>query len=77
MGRSVASIQAEIDRIEAVLSGEDSLIESAGADGVSGKRVNYDVMTRRLDLLYKQLSRANGSSPMLVRGRLDGMGNVY
>lgn len=73
MARSAASIQAEIDRIEAVLSSADGTIASAGADGVSAQRVNYAAMTARLDRLYQQLGRANGSAPMIVRGRVDGL----
>ena len=74
MARSSASIQAEIDRIEALLASDDALVAGAGANGVSASRVDYDRMTRRLDLLYRQLGRADGSSPMFARGRLKGMG---
>ncbi len=74
MARSASSIQAEIERIEALLASEEALVESAGANGVNAKRVSYEAMTKRLDRLHQQLGRADGSNPMFVRGRLKDMG---
>lgn len=72
MPRALSSIQAEIDRIEALLSSADGLYVTVSADGVSRSMVRAD-LERRLDMLYQQLGRANGSAPMFVRGRVSGL----
>lgn len=72
MARSAASIQAEITAIENMLSSAESVYTSVGADGVS-RSINRGELQKRLDQLYQQLDRANGSSPMIVRGFLKGL----
>jgi len=73
MGRSAASIQAEITLKEAWLASQASLYTSVGADGTSVSNADIAKVQERLDSLYIQLDRANGTSPMLVRGRLKGL----
>lgn len=73
MPRSTASIQAEIDVIEARLSAADSLINSEGSDGVSISYSDRSKLEMRLDRLYVMLDRASGSGPMFVRGRVSGL----
>lgn len=73
MGRSASSIQAEIDILETHLQASTSLVQSQGADGTSAARFNRKDIEARLDQLYQQLGRANGTSPMLVRGVVRGL----
>lgn len=73
MGRSASSIQSEITVIETQLASASSLIQSTSADGTSVTQADRQKLEQRLDELYQQLGRANGSSPMLVRGRLKGL----
>lgn len=70
MGRSAASIQTEIDALEASVS---TLLQSMGSDGTSLQKADYAAQTKRLDQLYGQLGRANGTEPMLVRGVVRGL----
>jgi hypothetical protein len=72
MARSASSIQAEIDAIESLLQSSASLVESVAADGAS-RTINRAELASRLDKLYQQLGRANGSDPMFVRGRIRGL----
>lgn len=72
MSRSAASIQAEIDVIETFLASSDSLMTSVSADGTS-RSVNRAEVATRLDKLYQQLGRKNGTSPMIIRGVVKGM----
>lgn len=72
MGRSAASIQSEIDRLETMLAADDTDIKSASADGGMAVRFDRSKMEARLDKLYIQLSRANGTL-MFVRGRVHGL----
>jgi hypothetical protein len=69
MARSTASIQTEITALEAAVVKATS---SVSADGVS---VTYDLegIRKRLDVLYQQLDRASGDSPMIVRGVVKGL----
>lgn len=73
MGRSAASIQAEIDRLETFLSGSGTTIQSTSADGTSVTNVSRKDAEARLDSLYQQLGRVDGSSPMFTRGRVGGL----
>lgn len=73
MGRSASSIQAEITQLETYLSSSDSLVSNAGSDGTSLSRASRDALQKRLDQLYAQLDRVNGTVPMLVRGRIKGL----
>lgn len=73
MGRSAASIQAEITTLETHLQSSSSLINSTGADGVSLSYSQRSAIEARIDKLYMQLGRANGSSPMIVRGVVRGL----
>lgn len=73
MPRSAASIQAEIDILETELQSTSSLLESGAGDGVQWRR-NRAQLEKRLDKLYVQLGRANGTSPMIVRGKVLGNG---
>lgn len=72
MARSASSIQAEISSIETLLQSSQGVYASIGADGVS-RTVNRSALEQRLDRLYQQLGRADGSSPMIVRGYLKGL----
>jgi pyrroloquinoline quinone (PQQ) biosynthesis protein C len=67
MARSATAIQTEIDAIEAQLP---NAIASASYSiaGRSKSNQTLDALTKRLDVLYQQLGRANGTAPMLVRG---------
>lgn len=75
MPRSAASIQAEITALENFLQSADSLLQSVGSDGTS-RTVQRKEAAERLDELYQHLGRVDGSAPMVVRGRLDGLGGV-
>ena len=70
MGRSATAIQAEITTIEAQL--QAAVESSTGVDGASIS-FNREALERRLDKLYIQQSRANGSAPMMVRGVVRGL----
>jgi hypothetical protein len=72
MGRSTASIQAEIDAIESLLGSTSGLASTVSADGVT-RTVDRPKLCERLDKLYMQLGRANGSDPMFVRGHIRGL----
>jgi hypothetical protein len=72
MGRSTSSIQAEITAIETMLGSAESMYTSVGADGVS-RSINSADLTARLDALYQQLDRANGTAPMILRGVVKGL----
>lgn len=74
MPRSASSIQAEIDRLETFLSGSDTTVQNVSADGTSVARINRKDAEARLDKLYQQLGRANGTAPMLARGVVTGLG---
>lgn len=73
MGRSASSIQTEITTLETYLASTESLNLSVSSDGTSVARARRAEIESRLDLLYQQLERANGSAPMFVRGRIKGM----
>ncbi len=73
MARTAASIQSEIDAIEARLSSADGLVRSVGSDGSSVTYEDRSKLEVRLDKLYQMLGRANGSNPMFVRGHVDGL----
>lgn len=73
MARPTASIQAEIDIIEARLQSADSSVASVGAGGTTLARTSVADDRKRLDELYQQLGRANGTSPMVVRGFVTGL----
>lgn len=72
MPRAASAIQAEIDKIEAFLATDAALYQSTTADGVS-RTISRAELSSRLDRLYIQLDRANGSAPMFVRGRVSGL----
>ena len=69
MPRSVAAIQAEITAIEGTLAASDGNYTTLSADGVT-RTINRSALESRLDQLYMQLGRANGSDPMFVRGHI-------
>lgn len=73
MGRSAGSIQAEIDRLETFLSGAGTTIQSTSADGTTVTHISRKDAEARLDSLYQQLGRVDGSSPMFTRGRVGGL----
>ena len=73
MPRSAALIQAEITSIEARLADAASMTSSMGADGVTVGYSQRRDLEKRLDLLYAQLDRANGNSPMFRRGIVRGL----
>jgi pyrroloquinoline quinone (PQQ) biosynthesis protein C len=67
MARSATAIQTEITAIEAQLPNAIAAASYSIA-GRSKSNQTLDALTKRLDVLYQQLGRANGTSPMLVRG---------
>jgi len=73
MGRSASSIQTEITTLETYLASANSLVQGVGSDGTNVNQSRRAEVEARLDLLYQQLERANGSAPMFVRGRIKGM----
>ncbi len=73
MGRSAASIQAEITIIETELQTAASLITTATSDSTSVTKQRA-ALEKRLDQLYIQLDRATGAAPMFVRGVVRGFG---
>ena len=73
MPRSATAIQAEITSLETYLQSASSFISSTGSDGTSVSQAERAKLEQRLDSLYAQLGRADGSNPMLVRGRLKNM----
>ncbi len=73
MGRPASSIQAEINRLETFLSGSATTIANVGNDGTTVGMINRTGAEKRLDTLYQQLARADGSKPMLVRGVVTGL----
>lgn len=73
MGRSAASIQAEIDIIEAELSSSASVVASAASRGTQITRASRKDLSERLDRLYQELGRANGTDPMFARGVVTGL----
>lgn len=73
MARTAASIQAEIDTLEALLGSSSGVVASTASDGTSMSHASYESMTKRLDRLYQQLGRVNGTSPMFVRGQVTGL----
>lgn len=73
MGRSASSIQAEIDRLETFLSGAGTTIQGVAADGTSTTLINRAQAEKRLDTLYTQLDRTNGTARMFVRGVTTGL----
>lgn len=48
------------------------MTSSVSADGVSAS-YDLDGIRKRLDVLYQQLDRASGDSPMIVRGVVKGL----
>lgn len=72
MARSSASIQVEIDALESQIASA-AKASSYSIAGRSKSNQSYDVLTKRLDKLYQQLGRANGTSPMIVRGVVTGL----
>lgn len=72
MGRSASAIQAEINVIETELQSSASLIASASSDSTTITK-RRELLEARLDKLYVQLGRANGTSPMIVRGVVRGL----
>jgi hypothetical protein len=72
MPRSASSIQAEITSIETLLQSSAGLLTTVSADGVT-RTINRTALEARLDKLYQQLGRADGSDPMFVRARIRGL----
>ncbi len=73
MARTAALIQAEIDRLETFLSSAATTVANVASDGTTIGYINREKASLRLDALYQQLGRADGTSPMLMRGRLRGL----
>lgn len=73
-GRSAASIQAEINVLEAYLASTDSTASSVSSRGTSIVNVSRADASARLDALYLQLGRIDGTAPMIVRGVVKGLG---
>jgi hypothetical protein len=72
MGRPAASIQTEITAIESQIA--TAVVGSTvSSDGTTITQQQYDKLTARLDQLYIQLERANGTAPMFVRGIVKGL----
>lgn len=72
MARSAASIQVEITALEAAIA-TAAKVQSYSIAGRSKTSQSYEALTKRLDQLYQQLARADGTSPMLVRGIVTGL----
>jgi hypothetical protein len=72
MARSAAYIQGEITAIEALLASSAGLNITVSADGVT-RTIARTGLEKRLDVLYQQLDRASGDSPMIVRGVVKGL----
>lgn len=72
MARSASAIQAEITIAEAQLAAIYAS-KSYGINGRSKTTQDLKQVTDRLDQLYLQLGRANGTSPMFVRGVVRGL----
>lgn len=72
MARSTALIQAEIDSLESEIA-KAVKAQSYSIAGRSKSNQSHASLTARLDKLYQQLARANGSSPMIVRGHVEGL----
>ena len=73
MPRSSAAIQLEIDKIEAHLASDNSLVANTSADGTSLGYSQRSLLETRLNRLYQMLDRATGASPMFVRTRVGGL----
>lgn len=73
MSRTATSIQAEIDRLETFLSGAATTIQGTSSDGTAVTHINRKQAEDRLDRLYIQLGRVNGTSPMFPRGVVTGL----
>jgi hypothetical protein len=69
MPRSTASIQSEIDTIEAELA-KAAKASSLSADGAAIQRQRYEALTKRLDELYDKLDQSNGDRKTFVRMRV-------
>ncbi len=72
MARSATAIQTEIDALEAALPNAITAASYSVA-GRSKSNQTLEALTKRLDQLYQQLGRINGTSPMLVRGVVKGL----
>jgi hypothetical protein len=72
MGRPVASIQTEITALEAQIATSSQAL-SVGSNGSSYTSQPLAAMQVRLDKLYAQLGRANGTNPMFPRGTITGL----
>jgi hypothetical protein len=70
VARPAALIQAQITAIETQMT---NMVQSAASDGTSVNYVEYDKLNTILRGLYADLARANGSSPMFVRGVVKGL----
>lgn len=73
MARSAASIQTEITTLETYLQSSDSLVAGVASRGTSITRMDRAKATTRLDQLYQELGRVNGSAPMFPRGVITGL----
>ncbi len=73
MARSAASIQASITILETFLASTDSFIKIATSDNTSVSKLTRKEARDELTELYQDLGRADGSSPMLVRGVVKGL----
>ena len=71
MARSAASIQTEINAIEALLATSASMYTDA-ADAATSRSIDRPALEMRLSRLYAQYDRATGT-PMFVRGRVQGL----
>ncbi len=75
MGRSTTAIQAEIDILETELQSAASILASVGSDSTTVTK-SRAALEKRLDQLYIQLGRTNGTAPMIVRGVVHGLGGT-
>ena len=73
MPRSTAHIDAEIAVIETRLAAADHYVRSGGSDGTSITHEARSDLEKRLDRLYIQKDRLDGTAPMVSRGRLAGL----
>ncbi len=68
-----ASLQLQIDALDLQLLSVQPT--SVGADGVSRTNVNWVELSKRRNQLQAFVDRLSGTGPMLVRGRVKGIGH--
>lgn len=73
VARTATEISAEIAVLEARLASVHSLARSVNSRGTGITNESRKDMQERLDALYAQLGRVNGTAPMFARGIVTGL----